>query len=71
VEYVLAQQEVPIHGGVGGSPTIVGQVFAGQVAQVTGTNFDGTWWQIVCPDGVGSCWVSADPAMTQPTQPPQ
>ncbi|HSK67197.1 MAG TPA: hypothetical protein VK888_09710 [Anaerolineales bacterium] len=71
VEYVLAQQDLPIHSGVGGSPTIVGQVFAGQVAKVTGTNFDGTWWQIVCPDGVGSCWVSADPAMTQPTQPPQ
>ena len=71
VEYVLAQQDLPIHGGVGGSPTIVGQVFAGQVAQVTGTNFDGTWWQIVCPDGVGSCWVSADPAMTQPTERPQ
>jgi hypothetical protein len=71
VKYVLAQQDVPIHGGVGGSPTIVGQVFAGQVAQVTGTNFDGTWWQIVCPDGPGSCWVSADPAMTQPGEQPQ
>jgi uncharacterized protein YgiM (DUF1202 family) len=70
VEYVMAQQDVPIHSGVGGSPTIVGQVFAGQAAQVTGTNFDGTWWQITCPEGTGSCWVSADPAMTQPTTPP-
>ena len=71
VEYVLAQQDLPIHSGVGGSPTIVGEVFAGQVAQVTGTNFDGTWWQIVCPEGTGSCWVSADPAMSQPTERPQ
>ena len=70
VDYVMAQQDVPIHSGVGGSPTIVGQVFAGQAAQVTGTNFDGTWWQITCPEGTGSCWVSADPAMTQPTTPP-
>ena len=70
VEYVMAQQDVPIHSGVGGSPTIVGQVFAGQAAQVIGTNFDGTWWQITCPEGTGSCWVSADPAMTQPTTPP-
>ena len=71
VEYVMAQQDLPIHSGVGGSPTIVGEVFAGQVAQVTGTNFDGTWWQIVCPEGTGSCWVSADPAMSQPTERPQ
>jgi hypothetical protein len=71
VEYVMAQQDIQIHAGVGGSPTIVGEVFAGQVAQVTGKNFDGTWWQIVCPNGEGSCWVSADPTMTQPTERPQ
>lgn len=71
VEYVMAQQDIQIHAGVGGSSTIVGEVFAGQVAQVTGVNFDGTWWQVVCPDGVGSCWVSADPAVTQPTEGPQ
>ena len=72
VQYVMAQQDVQIHAGVGGSPTIVGQVFAGQVAQVTGVNFDGTWWQVVCPDNSGgSCWVSADPSMTQPTEGPQ
>jgi uncharacterized protein YgiM (DUF1202 family) len=71
VEYVMAQQDVQIHSGVGGSETIVGQVFSGQVAKVTGTNFDGTWWQVVCPDNsAGSCWVSADPSLTQPTTAP-
>lgn len=69
VEYVMAQQDVPIHSGVGGSATVIGEVFSGQIAQVTGTSFDGKWWQIVCPDNsAGSCWVSADPAWTQPTQ---
>lgn len=72
VQYVMAQQDVQIHFGVGGSPTIVGELFAGQVAQVTGVNWDGNWWQIVCPDDpVGSCWVSADPSFTQPSEGPQ
>ena len=71
VEYVMAQQDVQIHSGVGGSETIVGEVFSGQIAQVTGANFDGKWWQIVCPDNsTGSCWVSADPSQTQPTTVP-
>jgi len=71
VEYVMAQQDLPIHSGVGGSSTIVGEVFSGQVAKVTGTSFDGKWWQIVCPDNsAGSCWVSADPALTQPAEAP-
>ena len=50
VAYIMAQQDAPIHSGVGGSATVIGEVFAGQVAQVTGTSFDGQWWQIVCPD---------------------
>jgi hypothetical protein len=71
VEYVMAQQDVPIHGGVGGSSNVVGQVFGGQVAKVTGTSFDGQWWQIVCPNNsAGSCWISADPSLTQPAQAP-
>lgn len=71
VEYVMAQQDVPIHSGVGGSSTLIGEVFSGQIAQVTGTSFDGKWWQIVCPDNsAGSCWVSADPSLTQPTTVP-
>jgi len=71
VEYVMAQQDLPIHSGVGGSSTIVGEVFSGQVAKVTGTSFDGKWWQIVCPDNsAGSCWISADPALTQPAEAP-
>lgn len=72
VQYVMAQQDVQIHFGVGGSPTIVGQLFAGQIAQVNGVSWDGNWWQIVCPkDPAGSCWVSADPDFTQPSEGPQ
>ncbi len=71
VQYVMAQQDAQIHFGVGGSPTIVGELFTGQIAQVTGINWDGNWWQIVCPeDPAGSCWVSADPSLTQPTEGP-
>ena len=71
VKYVMAQQNVSIYSGVGGSDTIIGEVFSGQIAKVTGTSFDGKWWQVVCPDNsTGSCWISADPSLTQPAEAP-
>ena len=71
VEYVMAQQDIQIHAAPDATSEVIGQVFGGQVAQVTGTNVDGTWWQVLCPDNsAGSCWVSADPSLTQPTTPP-
>ena len=71
VQYVMAQQDVQIHAAPDSASEVIGQVFSGQVAQVTGTNVDGSWWRVLCPDNsAGSCWVSADPALTQPAQPP-
>jgi inhibitor of cysteine peptidase len=72
VEYVMAQQDVPIYGGHETQYGIVGSIAAGQTAKVTGVSSDQTWWRVVCPDGtIGDCWVSADPAWTQPAEPPQ
>lgn len=71
VEYVLAQQDVQIYGGPGTQYSIVGSVASGQTAKVTGINADGNWWRVICPDNsIGDCWVSADPAFTQPAEAP-
>ena len=71
VEYVMAQQDIQILAAPDATSEVIGQVFAGQVARVTGTNVAGTWWRVLCPDGsTGSCWVSADPSLTQPAQAP-
>lgn len=71
VQYVMAQKEVTIYNGPGNNFGVIGQVAGGQIAKVTGTNVNGSWWRIVCPDdSVGSCWVAADTSLTQPTNPP-
>ena len=71
VPYVMAQKDVTIHKGPGTNYGMVGQIFSGQTAQVTGVNSNGSWWRVICPDtSVGSCWVSADPNLTQPTTAP-
>ncbi len=72
VQYVRAKQDINIRKGPGVQYDIVGGVYAGQTAKVTGvTNADATWWRVICPDGnVGDCWVSADPALTEPADAP-
>lgn len=72
VQYVRAKQDINIRKGPGTQYDIVGGVYAGQTAKVTGvTNADATWWRVICPDGsVGECWVSADPALTEPADAP-
>lgn len=71
VQYVMAQQDVTIYNGPGNSYTVIGQIFNGQIAKVTGTDVHGSWWRIVCPDdSAGSCWVSGDPSLTQPAESP-
>jgi hypothetical protein len=38
---------------------------------VTGVSSDKGWWRVICPDNsVGSCWVTANPQLTQPTTAP-
>ena len=72
VQFVMAQQDVPIYGGSAQQYSIIGNIAAGQTAKVTGVTSDGTWWRVICPDGSeGDCWVSADPSLTQPAEAPQ
>jgi uncharacterized protein YraI len=68
VKYVLAQKDVRMRNGPGTQFSIIGWVAAGQTAKVTGVNFNGSWWRVICPDDrVGSCWVSADHSLTKTT----
>ncbi len=73
VKYVLAKQDINIRKGPGTNFEIVGGVYAGQTAQVTGyKSADEQWWRVVCPiDNVTDCWVSADSALTEPTDKPK
>lgn len=72
VKYVRAKQDINIRKGPGTNFEIVGGVYAGQTAQVTGyKSADDGWWRVVCPvDNVTDCWVSADPALTETTDAP-
>lgn len=68
VKYVLAQKDVRMRSGPGTQFNVIGWVAAGQTARVTGVNSNGSWWRVICPDdSTGSCWVSADPSLTKPT----
>jgi hypothetical protein len=70
VQYVLALEDLTLYSGPGGDYVPIGSVFGGQVALVTGVSGDGEWWRVMCPDDtVGSCWLSADPAITLTTLP--
>lgn len=69
VQFVMAQVDAPILNDA--IFANVGFLFAGQTAAVLGISADGLYWQVPCPDGMeGSCWISTDPQLTQPTAPP-
>lgn len=72
VKYVRALEDINIRKGPGTNFDIVGGVYKGQTAEVTGyQSADGKWWRVVCPvDNVESCWVSADPQLTEPAESP-
>jgi len=71
VSYIVAQRDVALYNGPANNLVIVGVLYGGQIARVTGTNINGSWWRVDCPDGTpGSCWVSADPGLTQTTTAP-
>jgi uncharacterized protein YraI len=71
VQYIMAQVNVNIRRGPGTNYEIVGRIFAGQTAQVTGVTADGGWWRVICPDGTaGNCFAVADPTLTQPASVP-
>lgn len=72
VQYVRAKQDINIRNGPGTNFAIVGGVFAGQTAKVTGyKSADDGWWRVVCPvSTTDTCWVSADPALTEAADSP-
>lgn len=71
VQYIMAQTDVRIRRGPGTQYAIIGQVFGGQMAAVTGITKDDGWWRVVCPDGTtGNCFVSALSSLTQPASAP-
>ncbi|HEU0296397.1 MAG TPA: SH3 domain-containing protein [Anaerolineales bacterium] len=68
VQYILAQRDMTMYGGPSNLFNVVGYIASGQIAKVTGVNINSTWWRVICPDSTtGSCWVSADPTLTKPT----
>ena len=70
VKFVIAQEDVTMYAAPDESADVIGGVFGGQTARVTGVSADGLWWRVICPDDtVGSCWITADPALTQPAAP--
>ncbi len=71
VQYVMAQQEIPMYSGPGSAFAVISSIAGGQTVKVTGISADGNWWRVICPDDtVGSCWLSAHPSATQPANPP-
>jgi len=71
VQYVMAQTDIAIHNAPRPDALVIGNIFGGMIARVTGASVDQQWWRVVCPDdSIGSCWVLADPGSTQPTQTP-
>lgn len=71
VQYIVTLTNVNIRSGPGTNYEIVGTVFEGQRALVTGIMTDGSWWRVICPDdSVGNCFVVNDPVLTQPATAP-
>ena len=66
VQYVMALTDLDLHSGPDLGSSVVGRMTSGQIAQVTGVNTDGGWWQLTCPGNAATqCWVSADTQHTQ------
>ncbi len=68
VQFVQALTDVNMRVGPGLEFRVLGKVFAGQTAKVTGVSSNGLWWRVICPDGTtGNCWITAGAQYTQPT----
>lgn len=65
VTQVSALVNLNIRLGPGRQHAIVGMLYPGQRAMVTGLSDDYNWWRIRCPWG-GVCWVSANPYYSKP-----
>lgn len=72
IQYIMAQQDVSLRSGPDTSFQVLGTLYSGQIAMVTGTSVNGSWWRVVCANAsVGNCWVSADRSLTQPASMPR
>ncbi len=68
VKYVRTKADVNLRTGPGETFDVLGPIPAGEIAQVVGISADGAWYRIQCTSYVtGLCWISADPALTEPT----
>ena len=64
---VLAEAGLNLRSEPGLSSEVIGFIPSSDLVDVIGQSTDGDWWQVVCPDDVsGTCWISADPALSQP-----
>ncbi|MCB8945356.1 MAG: hypothetical protein H6658_16535 [Ardenticatenaceae bacterium] len=66
-KYVYAVQDVTIYSGPSEDYEVIGPIFAGQTALVTGAGYNNNWWRVICPDDtIGNCWVTGDTALVVP-----
>ena len=71
VQYVLALVDLNLRSGPGTTYPVIGSLFGGQIAPVSGITADGGWWRVICPSGVvADCFAIANPTLTQPTAAP-
>lgn len=62
IDLVMPSVDVKIYAGPGDGYDVVGGVFGGQQAKVTGLSADGNWWRVICPDdSVGDCFIPLGP----------
>jgi hypothetical protein len=65
--YIYAMQDVTIYSGPDEDYEMIGSIFAGQTALVTGAGYNNNWWRVICPDDtVGNCWVTGDTTFVVP-----
>lgn len=70
----IVDEDTTLYSGPGESFPPVATVAAGLPYPVIGASDDGRWWRLTCFDEenglIPSCWVSADPAVSQPSELP-
>lgn len=70
LQYIRTLVDVNLRAGPGTDYDVVGLLSAGTTVQVSGVSSDSQWWRIYCTElPSGLCWVSADPSLTEPTNP--
>ncbi len=65
VTRIMALGNINLRTGPSQHHRIVGKLYYGDVARVTGASDHYGWWRVVCPWG-GTCWISANPNYTKP-----